>query len=379
MKQTTMRNVAGQPSWRVATPDMEAFVTQLGGHVGPITFDRRGRKLQPYSVAPWAKEPQAKALPAILRVLRGDFFCLPFGGNDAPWRGERHPAHGETANARWRLEALTGATLHASLRTTIRAGRVDKFIGLRAGHPAVYSRHVISGMRGPMNPGHHAMLRFPDEPGSGVLSTSRFLHGQVYPGAFEQPAQGGYQSLEPGATFSGLDRVPLLNGDTTDLTRYPARRGFEDLVMLVGDPDLPFAWNAVVFPRQRYAWFALRDPRVLRSTVLWISNAGRHYAPWSGRHHAVMGIEDVTSYFHEGLASSAARNPLAASGIPTCVQLDPRRPLAIATIMAAVPVPAGFDRVAAISADEKGGGVVLKADAGHHVHVPLDLGWLAGD
>jgi cobalt/nickel transport system permease protein len=42
----------------------------------------------------------------VLRVLRGDFFCLPFGGNATAWHGEKHPLHGETANREWRLESF---------------------------------------------------------------------------------------------------------------------------------------------------------------------------------------------------------------------------------------------------------------------------------
>src|ERR1035438_6283390 len=73
--------IHGQPSWRLASSSVEAFVTELGGHLGPITFDRKGRKLQPYSVAPWAEEETDPSLPSIIKALRGDFFCLPFGGN----------------------------------------------------------------------------------------------------------------------------------------------------------------------------------------------------------------------------------------------------------------------------------------------------------
>ncbi len=75
--------------------------------------------------------------------------------------------------------------------------------------------------------------------------------------------------------------------------------------MLTADPKLPFAWSAVTFPKEGNVYFALRDPRVLRHTLLWISNGGRHYPPWNGRHTDVMGIEDATSYFHYGLAESA--------------------------------------------------------------------------
>ena len=97
--------IAGQPSWRIATGEVEACVTELGGHLGPARFG----KIQPYSVAPWAEEEldPDPATPALLQSLRGDFSCLPFGGNATPCRGEHHPGHRETANAKWKLESRT--------------------------------------------------------------------------------------------------------------------------------------------------------------------------------------------------------------------------------------------------------------------------------
>ena len=68
------RLVYGQPSWRLTSTDVEAFVTEMGGHLGPVTFERTGRKLQPYSVAPWVEERIDPSLPSIIKVLRGDFF-----------------------------------------------------------------------------------------------------------------------------------------------------------------------------------------------------------------------------------------------------------------------------------------------------------------
>lgn len=187
--------VHGQPSWRLATDDVEAFVTQSGGHLGPVTFDRRGRAIQPLSVAPWtADEPGAVDDP-LLRVLRGDFFTLPFGANADPYDGERHPYHGETAQAAWTREADSRPDeLHLSLSTTVRPGRVDKWIRVRPGHPAVYQHHRITGMSGPMALGHHAMVLFPDREGSGVLSTSRFAYGQVYPGTSSPTRAGSLHS-----------------------------------------------------------------------------------------------------------------------------------------------------------------------------------------
>ena len=91
MFSTTMRlrKVFGQDSWRLASDRVEAFITRLGGHLGPVTFSLPNGKIQPFAVAPWAEEALGPEVPAVLKVLRGDFFCCPFGGNARPWRTER--------------------------------------------------------------------------------------------------------------------------------------------------------------------------------------------------------------------------------------------------------------------------------------------------
>jgi len=121
-------------------------------------------------------------------------------------------------------------------------------------------------------------------------------------------------------------------------------------------------------------WFALKDPRVLASTLFWISNGGRHYAPWSGRHVNVMGLEELTSNFHDGLAESAGENDLTRRGYPTSVQLDPKRPLVVNYIMAVAAVPRGFDHVETI--EPSGEGVTLHSRTGKRVAAPLDLEFL---
>jgi|CZKM01.1.fsa_nt_gi hypothetical protein len=374
------RIICGQPSWRLASTVVEAFVTEMGGQLGPVTFDRKGRKLQPYSVAPWAEEQTDPSLPPIIKALRGDFFCLPFGGNATPFGGEKHPVHGETANARWQfrsLETSEGRTcLHLSLKTKVRPGQVDKRIWLVDGQNTVYSQDVVTGMSGPMNLGHHAMLKFPDAPGSGLVSTSRFVYGQVFPEAFELPEKRGYSWLKRGAEFRSLERVPTLSGETADLTRYPARRGFEDLVMLVSNAEAAFAWTAVTFPKERYVWFALKDPRVLRETILWLSNGGRHYPPWNSRHVNVMGLEEVTSYFHFGLAESARKNPISRKGFPTCLALNPKKPLVVPYIMGVAAIPAGFDRVVSIQAIGGNRAILLKSASGRQAQAAVDIDFL---
>lgn len=377
MSAPALHLVHGQPSWTFRSSHVHASLTRLGGHLAPVAFRIDHRLVSPFAIAPWAEEKVAPETPALLRALRGDFFCAPFGGNGTEWRGERHPPHGETANANWRLKRFhRGAdrvTLHAALKLKVRPGTADKFITLVDGHTAVYQRHELTG-RGPMSVGHHAMLKFPESPGSGVVSTSRFVRAQVLPDLFERPEQRGYQALQPGAVFKSLERVPLLAGGSTDVSRFPARRGFEDLVLLTADPKLTLAWTAVTFPHEGHVYFALRDPRTLRHTILWISNGGRHYPPWNGRHTAVMGIEDTTSYFHHGLAESVRPNPLNRHGIPTTLALDPAAPTAVNYIIGVCAIPRGFDRVKTLRA--VGGGIELAAHSGKRAACALDVGFL---
>lgn len=370
--------VLGQPSWEIASSTVRAWVTRRGGQMAPVAFRLGGREVEPYAVAPWAEEKPTAGLPPMLQVLRGDFFCAPFGGNGTPFRGEIHPPHGESANAPWMFRSLESAagshTLHLSMATTTRPGVVDKFVRVRDGHEAVYVRHVLTGMTGPMNPGHHPMLRFPGADGSGLVSTSPVLIARVAPLPIEDPAAGGYQSLEPGAMFTRLDRVPLRCGGMADLSRYPARRGFEDIVMLVHESRADFAWSAVVLPDEGYVWYALKDPRVLRSTIFWLSNGGRHYAPWNGRHTGVLGVEDVTAYFHYGLAESARPNPLSRAGYPTALKLSPRQPLTVNHIQGVAAVPRGCGRVKSIVPEA--GGIRINAAGCAPIRVALDTGFL---
>lgn len=379
------QKVQGQTSWRVRSSTVSAYVTRQAGHLAPVTFDRKKRKIQPFEVAPWATEKTPKGLPHLLTSLRGDFFCLPFGGNDTAYRKEQHPPHGQTANDKWSLVGLDEKkdrhTLTLRMNTTVRQGVVDKQITLVDGHDALYCRHIVLNMSGKMSYGHHAIVKFPDEPGAGVYSHSPIKFGRTAPVPAEDPAAGGYSSLKVDQRFTSLSKVPLATGGFTDLTVYPARRGFEDIVTIVNRPTGPFAWNAVTFAKQRYVFFTLKDQAVLPQTVLWISNGGRHYTPWNGRHVNIMGIEDVCSYFHYGLEQSAKPNALSKAGSNTSVTLSARRPLTVNYIMGVAKIPAGFDRVKSIkpAGVRKPGHIKLTADSGKQVIAAVEHEFLQAE
>ena len=321
-------------------------MTRTGGQIGPVKF-RVGRQIiEPFHTAPWCGKAEARKLIPLLRELRGDFFCAPFGAGPA-WRGEAHPPHGETANADWTVTSSTPERLVAVLQTRVRPGKITKVIEARPDETNLYQTHTFEGFKGAMCLGHHAMLDF-NRNGPGIVSTSKLRMAQVLPVPFENPAQGGYSSLKQGAWLRRLDQVPMADGGKTDLTRFPAREGFEDLVMIHHKAADDFAWAAVVFPEKKFVWFSLKNPAYLASTVLWHSNGGRHYEPWNGRHRGVLGVEDVTAYFHLGLGASLAPNPWKKKGVPTSLSFARGKPTRVPYIMGVAAVPADFDSVRSI-------------------------------
>ncbi|TVP79492.1 MAG: hypothetical protein EA353_06060 [Puniceicoccaceae bacterium] len=347
-------------------------ITANGGQLGSVKFRIGRRVVEPFSTAPWCGTPGAEKLIPLLRELRGDFFCAPFGDGPA-WRGELHPPHGESANSRWKVASSEAGRLIATLKTQVRPGEITKVVEARTGETNLYQSHLLEGFRGRLCLGHHAMLDF-NRNGPGNISTSRLRLAQVLPVPFENPAQGGYCSLKPGAWFRKLDRVPMATGGNTDLTRFPAREGFEDLVMLHHKDTDDFAWAAVVFPEKRFVWFSLKNPAHLASTVLWHSNGGRHYTPWNGRHRGVLGVEDVTAYFHLGLAASLADNPWKAKGVPTSIAFRKGKSTRIPYIMGVASIPTGFNSVRNIR--RTASGIQLESANGVHIDHLVDTAFL---
>jgi hypothetical protein len=116
----------------------------------------------------------------LLRELRGDFFCAPFGDGPA-WRGEAHPPHGESANSDWKVKSSEPGRLVATLETRVRPGRITKIIEARSGRDQSLPSPRAGRFSGGMCLGHHAMLDF-NRNGPGRISTSRLRLAQVLPG-----------------------------------------------------------------------------------------------------------------------------------------------------------------------------------------------------
>lgn len=374
----TVREIHSQPCFVLATKQVELAVTRLGGHMAPMTFYRDGdRPVRPYYVSPWQDEPRQEMPAPVLVPLRGDFFCMPFGGNNEAVGGEKHPPHGEITGAEWSFVGAKRsgdvATLTLAIETKVRPGRVVKELSLVEGHNVVYSRHTIEKFAGRVPLGHHATLAMPEKEGAVRIAVSPFRFGRTYPGLFGDPRQAEYQSLLPDAKWQDLTKVPVAwqGAPAADLTRLPARFGHADLVQLInekppanGDP----AWTTATFAEDGFLWFSLKDPGVLRSTVFWIENHGRHGKPWNGRNNC-LGLEDVTAYFADGLAASLDENKLTKEDVPTAIELHPDRPTVVNYIQGTAKIPEGFDVVRTV--EFAPGQVTFVSAGGKRATVPV--------
>ena len=375
--------VHGKPSFVFDNGETRVAVTETGGQmIAWFAGGEAGKPaIAPYHVTPWQQEGK-KIEPPLLDVLRGDFFCLPFGGNAEPYQGEQHPPHGETANGVWTLlpsaDSGDSKTLRLEIATKVRPGKVTKELKLVAGHPVIYSRHTIEGFAGPTPLGHHATLSLPEKEGALRVSTSPFRIGLTNPTRFSDPAKEEYQSLAIDAKFGDLAKVPQIFKDAADAdcTSFPLRRGYADLLCVVNEASREGqpAWVAAVNNESGYLWFALKDPSVLPSLLFWIENRGRHGAPWSGRNNC-LGLEDLCTSFADGIAPSTSENPLRKRGVKTAIDIPAGgKPLEIRYIQGAVPVSAGFEKVERV--EFSAGRVVFHGAGGRRAEAACDYDFL---
>jgi hypothetical protein len=370
----TEKTIAAQPSWLISSKEVELAITKVGAQMAPVTFFRDSEKpVQPYHIAPWHGEKVELPAP-VLKSLRGDWFCMPFGSNAEGYEKEQpHPPHGEVAGTEWQMIGANRVggvtTLRLQFETKVRPGKVTKELSLIEGQNVVYTREVIEGFAGPAPLGHHATLTMPETEGVVHLATSAIKFGMTNPTVFSDPAKREYQSFAIGAQIKSLKQVPLIFKDApdADASRLPARRGFADLLQLC-NAEGEIAWTTATRVDEGWVWFALKDPQVLNSTVMWIENHGRHGAPWNGRNNC-LGLEDVCAYFAEGLVPSATPNLLNKNGVRTVITLTADKPTAINYIQGVAKVPAGFEEVGTM--EFAPGRIVLVSPKGVKVIVPV--------
>jgi hypothetical protein len=344
-------------------------VTETGGHLSDVVFTLAdGRNVRPMHAAPWRPEELAPGTPSVLRLLRGDFFCAPFGSDGAD-PNDPNGTHGLPANGTWRVASLTGTTLDAELDGTVMGAKVTKHVEVRPRENVVYQRHVMTGGAGRLPVGQHAMVHAATPL---QLAFAPYTMALTPPVPFEVPPEGR-QLLATDQKITDLTRARRVDGGTADLTVFPTAPGFESLWMAVTDPKLPFGWTTATAAEEGWVWFGLKNPRELPETVIWLSDGGRDYAPWNGRHRRCIGLEEICGYFHLGTGPSVADNPVAASGSPTAVTLGDK-PVSLSYVFGVAATPAGFGRVKEVS--KASGGIDLVDAGGRKAFAAVDLGFI---
>ena len=361
-----MKTIHGAASFSLSSDLVSLHITQEGGQLAPVEFTLGERIVSPYALAPWKPDAIDDNLPVLLKNLRGDFLCLPFGPQ------ENGPPHGETANHLWEKISATDDSLTLGIVASDVSGKITKTLSLRPGETALYVSHEIEGVEGDWSYGTHPILDLSGvAEGSARLSVSPFRWASVYPEYFSNPTDGANQALQIGAIFSDLAEVPLVGGGTTDLTHYPARPATDDLVMMVSEAvteQQPFAWSACVM--DGYVWFSLKNPADFPATMFWLSNGGRSAPPWNSRHIARVGIEEVCSYFCDSVDISR-KDLLHNLSVPTTRTFSKDKPVTLRIIQAVAAVPDDFGMVKSIFPDGDVN-VIITGENGAKVSVPLD-------
>lgn len=344
-------------------------VTEECGFLHPVQFFFDDKIIEPLNIAPWVDDKLEDSIPPMLKMLRGDFFCAPFGISDVLENEDR--VHGTTANDKWYLISHDAHQLELKLHKCVSGAEVTKKVILYPDHPVIYQEHKLIGGEGKIPIGHHLMLKIPEKI---YLSFSNFLFGETPQSPIETDPTMGNSILQYPQHFEALTKVKSKKGSNIDFSRYPIYQNHEDLLLLKSDEELPFAWSAASAPKNGWLWFSIKDPKILKSTVLWLSDGGRKYPPFSSRHRKVLGIEEGTSYFHLGHKASIKENHLNKKGYETFIELKQDIVHTIRYAFGIIKIPKDFKRVISIDEDEKG--IIITDENGLKVGVEMDLNFI---
>jgi len=306
-------------------------ILNCGAMCGPALFHLGdGRTVQPFAIAPWSDDGSSnfRGLPQLLKKLRGEWVCIPFGMPEtrsdlpetwAPTEPDRVDLgkwfHGPGANAHWRdIERFDGGVVLELLypeRHPIER-LVRKISGSDASPRLNFELEVHPRQDCLLPIGVHPVFRLPDEAGAATLCVDGDTAVHTYP----VDAEIGISKLPLGATFDSLGAAQWADGTSVDLSRHPLPVQTEEIVLVSGASGRATLDNHV----EKYRATVLWDPKAFASCNLWISNCGRTAYPWNGRFRG-LGIEPVSAPFDLGYSvANTDALPLKAAGVSTGVQ-----------------------------------------------------------
>lgn len=274
------------------------FASDLGRLDTFVVMDE-GRHIAPLHHAPWVGTSEAMPLDAapLMAGLGGDFFCAPFAGSE----GES-PLHGWPANVLWDIALAAQDRVRAVCSRPVFGSTLIKELAVLDAHPFVYQRHIFVGGKGRVTVANHANVSVPK---GAHIRTSAKSHWETPDTAQETDPAMGRSYIACPARSNDPAVFPTANGNTVDLTTYPWFDQSEEFAIGIEAKDSPLGWTAVTRPEEGDLFLSLRHPRHVPMTMLWQSNGGRDYAPWSGRHIGCLGVEEGAAAHMLGLSSEA--------------------------------------------------------------------------
>jgi hypothetical protein len=330
--------VAGEIGWSHG----HVVVEKLAGRIADLTFRLTGGiECRPFAPPPWLDDGDAQAISPLLRRLRGEWPCVPFGfdvdrARFGDWAASSagdaiDTPHGHSSSHAWSVTHVDPRSLVLSLDypPDHPISRLERRIEADQDAPALDITLAIEARRDCRLPiGLHPMFSLPPEQGGVEIEVGGDQETLTFPG---RPVPSS--RFRPD-TRGNLAAVALDDGATVDGRAVPlAHRGVE-LVQV-----LRAGGAATLFRRDAgYAIDLAWDPRVFPSVLLWYSNRGNDAPPWNGQHLA-LGVEPICSAFDLGVGVSARENPISARGIPTTVRIWREAPLVTRYRLSARAIP----------------------------------------
>jgi hypothetical protein len=316
-----------------------------------------------------------------MQTLRGDYFCFPFGADVTPYPGVSYQIHGRTANNCWDFVGIEeegdSTTMRLRMDLTPEDGTVDKVLMIKSGQPIVYTTHVVRGFEGRAPVGNHPNIQCSHETGSAIIDMTPPIAGFTAPMPIGVPEDMSYHLLKLGQEITDVKAAPTIYGDTVDLTRYPLPRGYEDVAMMISDPEREFCFSSITDTKRGFLYFHLKDPRVLAATLLWMPNSGRYSEPMNGRVLGNIGLEEVTGNFFYGRTESVQGNPISKRGYKTCLEFSRDEETNVKLISGAIPIKPSFKGVIDI-VRKNGEEITIIGRGGEKIDVPCSLDFLIG-
>ncbi|MCC5972548.1 MAG: hypothetical protein JJT81_00690 [Rubellimicrobium sp.] len=338
------------------------------GFLRDLAVTDHGRTVSPMHAAPWVDTDEVFGddIAPHLKRMSGDFFCAPFASSEGD-----SPMHGWPANEVWQVTAADGPVLQAALGKTVFGARLTKELRLIDDHPFVYQRHVFAGGAGVVSVANHAMVSLLN---GGLM---RFSPKRWFETAAARPESDpavGRSALAYPTRNPDPRKVPLANGGTADVTRYPFVAGHEDFIVGVEAPGHALGWTAVTRPVEGDLYLSLRHAQRLPMTMMWHSDRGRDYAPWNGRHAGCLGVEEGAAVHMLGLGATETPDPLTSVGQSPGLTLNPQGTAEVRHVIGAIAWPSG-EAVADIRAE--GHMLVITGEGGARREVPFDAAFLS--